>query len=126
MLIDKLLKASLRSSLDNIVASDFTVKSSHYPVLQIQIKVYVDFAVPAGISPDCRGRRLASLLGLPEPVLGIDLAEANEPIRADRRNRRRRFGRFGRRRQNRRLRFARRARWRWKRRARRLGGRRNL
>src|SRR5579885_1291789 len=56
MLVDELLKTALGALLDNVIASDFIVESPHYPVLKVEVKIDVDFAILAGIVPD-RGRR---------------------------------------------------------------------
>src|SRR5262249_57990673 len=84
MFANELLKAALWPSLDKIIASDFILQRSHYPVLQIQIEVHVDFAVACRIVPDRRRRCFGALPRLTQPTLRVALVEADDLLWVDR------------------------------------------
>src|SRR5579883_953688 len=83
MLVDELLKTALGALLDNVIASDFIVESPHYPVLKVEVKIDVDFAILAGIVPDRGRRRLGPGSRRAEPVAGGAFVEADDVLGID-------------------------------------------
>jgi hypothetical protein len=77
VLIDELLKTALGLLVDNIMASDFIVKSPHHSVLKIEVEIEIDFAVLVGVTPDRRWRRLSSPARLAQPIDRRGLVETN-------------------------------------------------
>ncbi len=94
------------------MASDFVVKDPHHSALQVQIKIYIQFAFLAGIAPDRRGRRIHPLLWLAEQIDRRRLVDADDTLESGRRRgigglRRRRRQRARGRRRDRQLRLSR-------------------